>query len=238
MKKFIIVVLLIVSCVSLYAVTRKKVTPKKKVVEQVVDKHPGQFRNTKVWNTVDCELSDNGNYTFAATSENGVLKFIQLDSEGKLISALSTTNYSDGIISVMKLPDDKVNELITVIIKTDTLSIVDYKYGKNKECDKYYRFKSDNCELKFMKEWYKSALVLGTTFIMNGVETPIDIDHEYRNPKDVWKKFQSLSKKFDKIMEYNDGNETYHSKDREIDSYIKIAQDDFLYYKKMGYLKY
>lgn len=236
MKNFIVIFLLLVSCVPTFAVTRKKAAPKKKQVEKVVDKHPGQFRNTKVWNIKDCDKFKDNYYVFIAKPSPGQYKVIQLDSIGDLFLAYTETRYTDGQVTISKNNDDEIKKFIKIVIKNDTLDIVDYSYSHSKKFDLVFSLKSNNNELPLLRESSTKQIIALEHLFINGVKTTIDPDHEYRNPKDVWSIYKLLCEKFSKLYEYNNDNDLYHYQDRDIDSYIRIAQDDFQYYKKMGYL--
>jgi len=236
MKNFIVILLLLVSCVPTFAVTRKKAAPKKKQVEKVVDKHPGQFRNTKVWNISDCEPNEEGDYLFAASPEKGVNKFIILNSNGELESALSKVSYTDGhLVETFKSPNSDNNNIV-ISTKTDRLLIIEKDYSSDKEYDKLMQISSGNSSLLIMKKRYGSTFIVADSIEINGVKKELDVDHEYRNTKEVWNMYQLLSKKFDKLYEYNQDNEYYNRDDRELNSFIKIAKDDFQFYKGKGYL--
>lgn len=212
MKKIIVILLLIATCVPTFGVTRKKTTQNKKT--------------TKVWNVIDCEYSA-GVFMYKSKPQNNVTKSVSLDVDGNCVFANSKAVYKDGLVNVYKTSDSSIKQMIEIIIGSDTLSIMEYDPNINFDVEKYITIRSNNCKLSIIKKKNDSRFVSNNFYFVNGAQRNIDINNENNNPKYIWECYQLLYNKFLLLYKYNEEDELKHKTERDFETYISIAQDDF-----------
>ena len=239
MKKLIFISLLCLVCILNINATKKKSRVTKafgKSTPVKVDKHTGQLRNSKIWNINDCD-SVEGGFLFATKTTNGYIA-IQLDSNGKLVTALSRNYYSDCEIGTFK---DTIchsqNEIyVKIICSSDTLSmfaksdfktIIDGSINSNKNSIGF----SMDTNIIYKTIYYPDSIIIDNKLY------ELNIEKEYRNQPFVWNMFNKLDTKIKSILELNNKNCIYWKEDRDLNKYINIAEDDFIFYKKKGYIQ-
>lgn len=239
MKKLIFISLLCLICILNINATKKKSRVTKafgKSTPVKVDKHPGQLRNSKIWDIADCDSIEDG-FLFETKTKNGYIA-IELDSNGKLVTALSHNYYSDCEIGTFKNTTyHSQNEIfVRIICSNDTLDIIATS-NFTKITDGVIHSGKNSIMFSVDNYIYNKTIYYPDSIIIDNKLYELNIEKEYRNQPFVWNVFNKLNTKIKSMLELNNKNCIRWKEDRDLDKYISIAEDDFIFYKKKGYIQ-